>query len=65
MFRADKIMSNLFRFGSQLLLMCLANGENAVRKGNYSILPDKFARLLYEFHDFQFAGLDIPRLPPD
>jgi hypothetical protein len=38
--------------------MCLANGENAVRKGNYSILPDKFARLLYEFHDFQFAGLD-------
>jgi hypothetical protein len=36
--------------------------------GNYSILsvlPDKFARFLYEFHDFRFESLDLPPLPAD
>jgi hypothetical protein len=36
--------------------------------GNYSILsvlPDKFARFLYEFHDFRFQSLDLPPLPAD
>jgi hypothetical protein len=35
--------------------------------GNYSILsvlPDKFARFLYEFHDYRFLSLDLPPLPP-
>ena len=30
-----------------------------------SVLPDKFARFLYEFHDFRFSGLDLPPLPAD
>ena len=29
------------------------------------MLPDKFARFLYEFHDFRFSGLDLPPLPAD
>jgi hypothetical protein len=36
--------------------------------GNYpilSVLPDKFARFLYEFHDFRFTILDLPPLPAD
>ncbi len=36
--------------------------------GNYhilSVLPDKFARFLYEFHDFWFSSLDLPPLPAD
>ena len=36
--------------------------------GNYpilSVLPDKFARFLYEFHDFLFTSLDLPPLPAD
>ncbi len=36
--------------------------------GNYSILsvpPDKFARFLYEFHDYRFLSLDLPLLPAD
>ena len=30
-----------------------------------SVLPDKFARFLNEFHDFRFSGLDLPPLPAD
>ena len=36
--------------------------------GNYhilSVLPDKFARFLYEFHDFLLKSIDLPPLPAD
>jgi hypothetical protein len=41
---------------------------DAGKSGNYSILsvlPDKFARFLYEFHDYRFLSLDLPPLPAD
>jgi hypothetical protein len=43
---------------------------DAGKLGNYSIpsmLPDKFARFVYEFHDYRFVSLDLPplRLPAD
>ena len=41
---------------------------DAGKLGNYlilSVLPDKFARFLYEFHDFRFTSLDLPPLPAD
>ncbi len=41
---------------------------DASKLGNYhilSVLPDKFARYLYEFHDFWFTSLDLPPLPVD
>ena len=41
---------------------------DAGKLGNYnilSLLPDKFARDLYEFHDFLFTSLDLPPLPAD
>jgi hypothetical protein len=28
-----------------------------------SVLPDKIARFLYEFHDFRFESLDLPPYP--
>jgi hypothetical protein len=31
----------------------------------FSVLPDKFARFPYEFHDFRFTSLDLPPLPAD
>ncbi len=30
-----------------------------------SVLPDKFARFLFEFHAFRFESLDLPPLPAD
>ncbi len=39
---------------------------DAGKLGKYdilSVLPDKFARFLYEFHDFLFSSLDLPPLP--
>jgi hypothetical protein len=36
--------------------------------GNYPILlvlPDKFARFLFEFHAYRFESLDLPLLPAD
>ena len=36
--------------------------------GNYpilAVLPDKFARFLFEFHAFRFESLDLPPLPAD
>ena len=30
-----------------------------------SVLPDKFARFLFEFHAVQFESLDLPLLPAD
>ncbi len=30
-----------------------------------SVLPDKFASFLYEFHDLRFSSLDLPQLPAD
>jgi hypothetical protein len=36
--------------------------------GNYpilAVLPDKFARFLFEFHAFRFESLDLPLLPAD
>jgi hypothetical protein len=41
---------------------------DACKLGKYailSVLPDKFARFLYEFHDFLFSSLDLPPLPAD
>jgi hypothetical protein len=41
---------------------------DAGKLGNYpilSVLPDKFARFLFEFHDFRFESLDLPLLPAD
>jgi hypothetical protein len=35
-----------------------------VELGHYAI-PDKFARFLYEFHDFRFESLELPHLPAD
>ena len=36
-------------------------GQNTI----LSKLPDKFARFLYEFHDFRFQRLDLAPLPHD
>jgi hypothetical protein len=30
-----------------------------------SVLPDKVARFLFQFHSFRFLGLDLPPLPAD
>jgi hypothetical protein len=30
-----------------------------------SVLPDKFARFLCEFHNFRFSSLDLPQLTAD
>jgi hypothetical protein len=41
---------------------------NAGKLGNYpilSVLPDKFARFLFEYHSHRFESLDLPRLPAD
>ena len=41
---------------------------DAGKLGKYdilSVLPDKFARFLYEFHDFRYSSLDLPPLPAD
>ena len=41
---------------------------NAGKLGNYpilSVLPDKFARFLFEFHSHRFESLDLPPLPAD
>ena len=41
---------------------------DAGKLGKYdilSVLPDKFARFLYELHDFLFSSLDLPPLPSD
>ena len=41
---------------------------NAGKLGTYdilSVLPDKFARFLFEFHAHQFESLNLPLLPAD
>ena len=41
---------------------------NAGKLGNYpilSVLPDKFARFLFEYHSHRFESLDLPLLPSD
>ncbi len=41
---------------------------SAGRLGTYdilSVLPDKFARFLFEFHSHRFESLDLPILPAD
>jgi hypothetical protein len=41
---------------------------NAGKLGNYpilSVLPDKFARFLFEYHAHRFESLDLPELPAD
>ncbi len=45
----------------------IKNGDNG-KLGKYhilSVLPNKFARFLYELHDFRFDSLDLPPLPAD
>ena len=41
---------------------------NAGKLGNYpvlSVLPDKFARFLFEYHSHRFESLDLPQLITD
>ena len=41
---------------------------NAGKLGNYpilSVLPDKFAQFLIEYHSHRFESLDLPQLPAD
>ena len=41
---------------------------NAGKLGNYpilSVLPDKFARFMFEYHSHRFESLDLPQLPAD
>jgi hypothetical protein len=41
---------------------------NADKLGNYpdlSVLPDKFARFLFEYHSRRFQSLHLPQLPAD
>ncbi len=41
---------------------------NAGKLGNYPILlvlPDKFARFLFEYHSHRFESLHLPQLPAD
>ncbi len=41
---------------------------NAGKLGNYpilSVLPDKFARFLFEYHSHRFESLELPQLPAD
>ncbi len=41
---------------------------NAGKLGNYpilSVLPDKFAWFLFEYHSHRFESLDLPQLPAD
>ena len=41
---------------------------NAGKLGTYdilSVLPDKFARFLFEFYAYRFKGLDLPLIPAD
>ena len=41
---------------------------NAGKLGDYpilSVLPDKFARFLFEYHSHRFESLDLPELPAD
>ena len=41
---------------------------NAGKLGNYpilSVLPDKFARFLFEYHSHRFESLDFSQLPAD
>ena len=41
---------------------------NAGKLGDYpilSVLPDKFARFLFEYHSHRFESLDLPQLPAD
>ena len=45
----------------------IKNG-NAGPLGNYeilSVLPDKFARFLFEYHSCRFETLDLPTIPDD
>jgi hypothetical protein len=42
--------------------------KNAGKLGNYpilSVLPDKFAQFLFEYHSHRFESLDLPQLPAD
>ena len=45
-----------------------ASPLDAGKLGTYdilSVLPDKFARFLFEFHAHRFESLDLPHLPAD
>ena len=42
--------------------------KKKIRLGKYniiSLLPDKVARFLYEYHDNRFQRLDLPPIPED
>jgi hypothetical protein len=41
---------------------------NGGEMGQYkvlSVLPDKIARFLYEYHDTSYSSLDLPAIPLD
>ena len=39
--------------------------ETQASWANMISFHDKFARFLYEFHDFRYSSLDLPPLPAD
>ncbi len=56
------------REGYATLDYCKIHQGNAGKLGNYpilSVLPDKFARFLFEYHSRRFESLDLPQSPAD
>ncbi len=54
--------------GFDALDYCKIKHGNAGPSGTYpilSVLPDKFARFLFEFYSGRFEALDLPALPDD
>ena len=48
-----------------LLYLLLHKTETAFTYPILSVLPEKFARFLFEFHSGRFESLDLPLLPDD
>ncbi len=49
-------------------IICKIRQGNAGKLGTYeilSVLPDKFASFLFEFHAHRFESLDLPFLPAE
>ena len=49
----------------RLLGMVFAKGEHGEWLRAVSVLPDKIARYLYEYHDISYTSLALPALPLD
>jgi hypothetical protein len=48
-----------------VILLWLNLLVHARHQHRLSVLPDKIARFLFEFHAFRFESLDLPVLPAD